>query len=72
MKYATYKTTPSKNGKGTFYFTDCGHRLFSVRGPDTYHGRLCPACLDLKGVETTLYIRRSKEANHIKIKEEEK
>lgn len=65
MKYATYQTTSSKNGKGTYYFTDCGHRLFSVGDPDAYHGRLCPACLNLKDVETTLFIRGSKEANHI-------
>ena len=31
MNYATYQTTTGKNGKGTFYFTDCGHEMYSVR-----------------------------------------
>ena len=38
MNQATYQTTPSKNGKGTFYFTDCGHQMYSVIGPEAYHG----------------------------------
>ena len=64
MNYATYQTTPSKNGKGTFYFTDCGHEMYSVKEPEAYHGRLCPGCL-YKHVVTILYIRGSEEANAI-------
>ena len=64
MNYETYQTTPSKNGKGTFYLTDCGHWLYAVLGPEAYHGKLCPACM-YKGVQTTLYIRGSEEANRI-------
>lgn len=62
MNIATYQTTPEVHGKGTFYFTDCGHRMYSVKGPTAYHGCLCPGCL-FKGVQTTLYIRGSEEAN---------
>ena len=62
MEIATYQTTPEKHGNGTFYFTDCGHRMYSVKGVTAYHGCLCPACLN-KGILRTLYIRGSKEAN---------
>lgn len=64
MNYATYQTTPSKNGKGTFYLSDCGHTMYSVLDPEAYHGKLCTGCLN-KGIQTTLYIRRSEEANRI-------
>lgn len=64
MNYATYQTTPSKNDKGTFYFSDCGHQMYSVKGPEAYHGCLCPGCMH-KHVYTTLYIRGSDEANKI-------
>lgn len=62
--YATYQTTPSKNSVGTFYFTDCGHKFYSVKGTEAYHGKLCPRCL-YRGIQTTLYIRGSEEANKI-------
>ena len=62
MNIATYQATPEKHGNGTFFFTDCGHRMYSVRNDMAYHGCLCPGCL-YKGVQTTLYIRGSKEAN---------
>lgn len=58
----TYRTTPEKNGNGTYFFTDCGNRMYSVRDEMAYHGCLCPACF-WKGIRRTLYIRGSKEAN---------
>ena len=64
MNQATYQTTPSKNGKGTFYFTDCGHRMYSVMGPEAYHGCICPGCR-YNNIDTILYIRGSEEANRI-------
>lgn len=62
MEIATYQTTPEKHGKGTYYFTDCGHQMYSVKDTMAYHGCLCPGCLN-KGIQRTLYIRGSKEAN---------
>lgn len=60
----TYRVSPEVNGRGSFYFTDCGHRMYSVCGPEAFHGKLCPGCL-YKDVVTILYIRGSKEANDI-------
>ena len=62
MNIATYQTTPEKHGEGTFFFTDCGHNMYSVRDDMAYHGCLCPGCL-WKGMQTILYIRGSEEAN---------
>lgn len=62
MEIATYQTTPSKDGQGTFYFTDCGHQMYSVKDEMAYHGCFCPNCF-WKGIQRTLYIRGSKEAN---------
>lgn len=62
MNIATYQTTPEKHGEGTFFFTDCGHSMYSIRDNMTYHGCLCPDCF-YKGIYTTLYIRGSEEAN---------
>ena len=62
MNIATYQVTPEKHGNGTFFFTDCGHNMYSVRDDMAYHRCLCPACFS-KGVQTILYIRDSKEAN---------
>ena len=62
MNIATYQTTPEKHGNGYFFFTDCGHNMYSVRDDMAYHGCLCPACLS-KGIQTILYIRGSKESN---------
>lgn len=55
-KIETYQITPAKNDTGTFYFTDCGNRMYSVKGNMAYHGKICPKC------GKTLYIRGSKEA----------
>lgn len=57
-KIETYQTTPAAHDehKRTFYFTDCGNRMYSVRGSTAYHGKICPKC------GKTLYIRGSKEA----------
>ena len=63
MNIATYQATQEKHGNGTFFFTDCGHNMFSINNNNKqYHGCLCPACFG-KGIQTTLYIRGSKEAN---------
>ena len=62
MNIATYQATPEKHGNGTFFFTDCGHRMYSVRDNMAYHGCLCPGCM-CNGIRRTLYIRGSKEAN---------
>ena len=59
---ATYRVLPEENGNGTFFFTDCGHKMYSIKSETAYHGRLCPGCL-YHGVVRTLYIRGSKEAN---------
>lgn len=66
MKYQkmTYQTTPSKDGNGTFFFTDCGHRMYSVNNEMAYHKCLCPACF-MNNIMTTLYARGSEEANEI-------
>ena len=62
MEITTYQTTPEQNGNGTYFFTDCGHWMFSVKNQMAYHGCLCPGCM-FDGRNTTLYIRGSKEAN---------
>lgn len=36
--------------------------MYSTRDNMAYHGCLCPGCL-YKGIQTTLYIRGSEEAN---------
>lgn len=62
MRIATYQYTPEVYGRGTFFFTDCEHEMYSVKNKMAYHGYLCPGCL-YKGKQVTLYIRGSKEAN---------
>ena len=62
MNIATYQVTPEKHGNGYFFFTDCGHNMYSVRDDMAYHGCLCPGCM-CNGIQRTLYIRGSKEAN---------
>ena len=62
MEIETYRVLPEENGNGTFFFTDCGNKMYSIKGEMAYHGCLCPACL-WKGKQVTLYIRGSKEAN---------
>lgn len=58
-EYETYQATPSKNRKGTFYFTDCGNRMYSVKGYEGYHNCICPKC------GRTLYMRGTEEANKL-------
>lgn len=71
MNYATYQYVPERHGKGTFYYPDCcGHEMYSVKGPEAYHGCLCPKCF-YKGKLTTLYMRGTDEANKV-IEEREK
>ena len=31
MEFATYQTTSEENGNGTYFFTDCGHWMYSIR-----------------------------------------
>lgn len=62
MEFATYQTTPEENGNGTYFYTDCGHWMYSIRDKMAYHGCLCHGCF-YNGKYTTLYIRGSKEAN---------
>lgn len=63
MEIETYQVTKNKNGDGTFFFTDCGNQMYSVKNDDmAYHGCFCPKCLS-KGKQVILYIRGSKEAN---------
>lgn len=57
INIAAYQTTPEEHGEGTFFFTDYGNNMYSIRDNMAYHGCLC------KGVQTTLYIRGSEEAN---------
>lgn len=62
MEIATYQVVPEKHGKGTFFFTDCGHKMYSVKNEMAYHGCFCPACFN-NNIKRVLYIRGSKEAN---------
>lgn len=45
MNIATYQARPEIHGNGTFFFTDCGHNMYSIKDNMTYHGCLCPDCL---------------------------
>lgn len=38
MKTAIYDTSPEINGNGTFFFTECGHKMYSVKDDMAYHG----------------------------------
>lgn len=59
----TYQITEEKHGEGTFFFTDCGNRMYSIKNdPMAYHGKLCPKCF-WNGKNVTLYLRGTKEAN---------
>lgn len=50
MNIATYQTTPEQHGNGTYFFTDRGHKMFSINNNvRQYHGCLCPGCL-YKGI----------------------
>lgn len=76
MNIATYQATSEKHGHGTFFFTDCGHQMYSVINDyAAYHGCLCPGCMYKGKKETVLYMRGSKEANEYwnkKLKGEER
>lgn len=67
MEIATYQVTPENHGKGTYFFTDCGHQMYSVKDNMAYHGCYCPSCLS-KGIYRVLYIRGSKESNEYRDK----
>ena len=56
----TYCCTAEKNGRGTFFFTDCGNQMYSVSNDwKEYHEKLCPRC------GRVLYLRGTDEANKI-------
>lgn len=62
VNYETYQTTPSKNGEGIFFFTDCGNRMYYIDNDDMkYHKCICPKCrktLLLRGTpEATKFIK---------------
>ena len=40
MNIATYQITSEIHGKGFFFFTDCGHKMFSIKDKLAYHGCL--------------------------------
>lgn len=49
MEIGTYQTAPETYGRGTIFFADCGHRMFSVKDEMAYHGCYCPACWNKGG-----------------------
>jgi hypothetical protein len=63
---ATYQYLSEKNGRGTFFYTDCCHnRMYTVNNdPMFYHGKLCPKCFHNYKL-TTLYLRGTNEAKEI-------
>lgn len=62
--YETYRTTPARGGKGTFFYTDCGNVMYSTCGDMKYHGCLCPKCF-YNGKKTILFLRGTEEANNV-------
>ena len=61
LGYETYQATPEKHGRGTYFFTDCGNTMYSIRNDYmAYHGCYCPKCF-LNGKKTILYLRGTKE-----------
>ncbi len=47
IHYELYQITPDVSGKGLFYFTECGNKMYSTgNDPLTYNGKLCPKCLN--------------------------
>lgn len=64
-EFETYQYAPEHHGRGMFYYTDCGNRMYSIRDDMAYHGRICPKC------GRTLYIRGSEEAKKVMKEEKE-
>ena len=63
MMAETYQVAEECHGNGTFFFTDCGNRMYSIQNnPMLYHGKLCPKCL-MEGKSVTLYLRGTDESN---------
>ena len=57
MLAETYQAVEERNGRGTFFLTDCGNTMYSIfNDGNAYHGCICPRC------GKTLYIRGSEEA----------
>ena len=45
-KYELYQTTPSVEGSGMFYFTECGNMMYHIgNDPMIYHNKICPKCM---------------------------
>ena len=66
MEYGTYVVVPEKNGNGIWFDASCGHSMYHpFNEPVARHGCLCSGCL-YKGVNRTLYIEGSEEANALK------
>jgi hypothetical protein len=62
IEIATYQATPEKHNRGMYFFTSCGHHMYSIKSDDmAYHGCYCPACR-YAGIDTLLYLQGSKEA----------
>lgn len=65
LTYETYQATPESHGRGTFFFTDCGNRMYNTNNDYMfYHKKLCPACMS-KGKQVVLYLRGTSDANNI-------
>ena len=61
-EFETYRACPESNGKGMFFYTKCGNRIYTVtKDPMRLHGRLCPKCF-MKNKYVTLYLQGTAEA----------
>lgn len=63
MEIETYAFTPEANGNGTYFFTDCGNRMYSVRDEMAYHGCLCPACFIEENKLLYIFVAVKKQTN---------
>ena len=65
VTYETYRAELATDGFGTVFYPDCGATLYSIKGPNAYHGRLCPACWERSHRKVVLYARGTKEADRV-------
>ena len=62
MEVETYRFLEEAHGNGTFFYTDCGNRMYSInKDPMMYHGKFCPKCFQ-EGKDVVLYMRGTEEA----------